>query len=386
MSFSHNSMGQYNPTFVSLYSGAGGLDLGFARAGFTPVFANDIDPFAVSTHNRLQTSKDPDWIGASSRFKYCNAIAGDIREVGKTLTSGMADIVVGGPPCQGFSVAGRMDPNDPRSRHVFDFLGLVARIQPRAFVMENVAALARNRRWKDVIGSLRQHAELNYRTQLVVLNSSHWGVPQARERMFLIGLPVEAPDLDFSTPPTLKHLPTVRSTLNSLPAYGELGNDSICTAKITLAKAPVLRRSPYAGMLFNGQGRAMNLDAPAPTLPASMGGNRTPIVDQRNLNDPDTEPWIVNYHKRLFLDKKPPLKRIPSTAQLRRLTVQEAAALQTFPRDIDWSGTQSVQFRQIGNAVPPLLSYAVASALYAALWSDESSSTGDDTVRELCQP
>lgn len=353
-------------TFVSLYSGAGGLDLGFARAGFTPVFANDIDPFAVATHNRLHEVRDPNWLSAAGRLAGHTAVAGDIRVTGTALEEGMADLVIGGPPCQGFSVAGRMDPNDPRSRHVFDFLGLVARIKPRAFVMENVAALARNRRWSDIIATLRKTAAPDYKVELVVLNASHWGVPQARERMFLVGVPLDGPDFAMPAAPTAANPPTVRQALSQLPLAGEPGNDSLCTATITLAKAPVLRRSPYAGMLFNGQGRAMNLDRPAPTLPASMGGNRTPIVDEGQLRH-GGDPWIEEYHQHLFHDGREALSGLPPHANLRRLTVEEAAVLQTFPRDVPWQGRQSARFRQIGNAVPPMLGYHVASAVANAL-------------------
>lgn len=370
MSKSHRgssvSTPQPGPTFVSLYSGAGGLDLGFARAGFTPVFANDIDPFAVQTYNRLSDVRDPEWAEAATRFDGHNAVCGDVRVAASGLTEGMADLVIGGPPCQGFSVAGRMDPNDPRSRHVFDFLGLVARVKPRAFVMENVAALARNRRWADIIETLKETAGHNYKVKLVVLNASHWGVPQARERMFLVGVPLDGPDFVLPEPPTADNPPTVRQTIGRLPVAGEPGNESLCSATITLAKAPVLRRSPYAGMLFNGQGRPMNLDRPAPTLPASMGGNRTPIVDEGHLRE-GSSPWILDYHKRLWDEGQAALPAVPSSARLRRITVEEAAALQTFPRDVQWQGRQSAHYRQIGNAVPPRLAFHVASAVMKVL-------------------
>lgn len=349
-------------TFVSLYSGAGGLDLGFARAGFTPVFANDIAPYAVQTYNKLHLVRDPEWREAASRFEGHSAVCGDVGAAGASLTEGMADLVIGGPPCQGFSVAGRMDPNDPRSRHVFDFLGLVARVKPRAFVMENVAALARNSRWTGIIETLKSTAALDYKVELVVLNASHWGVPQNRERMFLVGVPRNGPDFSMPEPPTLDTPPTVRSALSALPRAGEPGNDSLCAAKISLAKSPVLRYSPYSGMMFNGQGRAIALDRPAPTLPATMGGNRTPIVDEGDLYDGEP-PWAVWYHRRLFVEGKRPLSKLPPEARLRRLTVEEAAAIQTFPNDIPWQGPQSAIFRQIGNAVPPRLASAVASAV-----------------------
>src|SRR5260221_5770485 len=121
-------------TFLSLYSGCGGLDLGFARAGVRPVWANDAAAWAVETYNRISKVTDPPWQAAAQLFEGHSAVAGDVRVVGRDLAEGMADLVIGGPPCQGFSVAGRMDPDDPRSRHVFNFLDVVALVPPPAFV------------------------------------------------------------------------------------------------------------------------------------------------------------------------------------------------------------------------------------------------------------
>jgi len=160
---------------------------------------------------------------------------------------------------------------------------------------------------------------------------------------------------------------TVRDALQTLPRYGQPGNDSRCTARVTPAASPVLRRSPHAGMLFNGQGRPLDLDAPAPTLPASMGGNRTPIIDQAQL-DSGGVPWVVGYHRHLRGGGSP-VDAIPP--RLRRLTVEEAAAIQTFPPAWAFFGTQSAQFRQIGNAVPPRLAYHVALAVRRGLGLDE---------------
>ena len=337
-----------SPTFVSLYSGAGGLDAGFLSAGFTPIWANDFDPVAVATYNAN--------IGGS------HAVAGDIDGLRARLPGpGEADLVIGGPPCQGFSVAGHMRPDDPRSRHVWTFLDIVRDLQPRGFVMENVAALATNPRWAHVIAALRARAlELGYAAELFVLNASHFEVPQARMRMFLVGVHDGTPHAP--QPRTPAALPTVRRALAALPRWGEPGNDAKCTAIVTPARKPVLRPSPYAGMVFNGKGRVLNLDAPAPTLAASMGGNRTPIIDQQHLDGGDQ--WILDYHRHLRAGGAP-IDRIPE--RMRRLTIQEAAALQTFPPGWAFEGRQSAQFRQIGNAVPPRLAHHVACAVAAAL-------------------
>jgi len=290
-------------TVVSLYSGAGGLDLGFAAAGFETIWANDIDPIAVETYNRT-------FAGHAARV-------GDIRDQ-EQPDRGAADLVIGGPPCQGFSVAGKMNPEDPRSRHVWDFMEAVERIQPRAYCMENVKALASNSRWQMLYHALiARGEELGYTVTRLLLNASHYGVPQARERMFLIGTRDGA--IVNVRPRSAKAPPTVRDALALLPRYGEAGNDTACPARVTTARKPVLRRSPYAGMLFNGQGRPLNLDAPAPTLPATMGGNRTPIVDQRQLETGERS-WVLDYHDRLWAKRKGPLKRVPP--YLRRLTVE----------------------------------------------------------------
>ena len=348
--------------FVSLYSGAGGLDLGFIAAGFTPVFANDINADAMKTYAAAMDaiSKKTD-IMPNHRI-----VTGDIREVEELPERGSAELVIGGPPCQGFSVAGKMDPNDPRSRHVFDFLGMVERVQPQAFVMVNVKALAKNKRWAGTIAGWRKQAEESGdKTNLAVLNSADYGVPQTRERMFLVGFKNHSIAYEYPKP-TVKEWIGVADALRGLPRLGEPGNDQICKAKVTTAKSPVLRPSPFAGMLFNGQGRPMDMDKPAPTLPASIGGNRTPIVDQETL-ETGTRQWVEEYHEELqsggqTVDSVPP--------RLRRISVQEAATIQTFPRDMPWYGSQCSRYRQIGNAVPPKMAFAVAQSVAEALGMD----------------
>lgn len=345
-------------TAVSLYSGAGGLDLGFVRAGFQIRWAIDNDACAVETYNANLTP---------------NATCDDVlstdppNEIDPTL-------VIGGPPCQGFSVIGRMDPEDPRSRHVDHFFDVVQGIAPRAFVMENVKALAESPRWAAVRKRLLARATaLGYEPQLFVLNAQDYGVPQSRERMFLIGIQDEIPTRP--EPSTAACPPTVRSALEPLPRFGEPGNDLSCTARVIPASKPVMRPTAHRGsLLFNGSGRPLNLNGPAKTLPASMGGNATPIIDQDELEH-GTEPWVISYHRHL-LEGKPPLKRTPS--RLRRITVQEAAALQTFPPGWTFAGPRVAQYRQVGNAVPPLLAEAVARSVREVLVRQERARSDAD--------
>lgn len=335
---------------VSLYTGCGGLDLGFHDAGFTTIWANDIDPFALETYSNELLRRG---------FLMPEIHCGDVSKA-KLPEPDSADVVIGGPPCQGFSVAGRMDPHDPRSRQVWEFFRVVEYLRPRAFVMENVKALASNVRWAGTMQALVAKGEkLGYQTRLMILNAADYGVAQLRERMFLVGIK----DGMMPTPVGSKVRKTVRDALRALPAYGETGNHSVCKAIVTAAKTPVLRKSPFAGMLFNGQGRPMDLDAPSLTLPASMGGNRTPIIDQQSLAD-NAEPWVTGYHAHLMSGGKVTAK-VPKC--LRRLTVEEAACLQDFPIGMSFAGSQCTKFRQIGNSVPPALGEVVGRTLRAVL-------------------
>lgn len=187
-------------------------------------------------------------------------------------------------------------------------------------------------------------------------------VPQTRERMFLVGFKDHNVEYEYPLP-TVKKWVGVAEVLKELPPLGKPGNDQICKARVTAAKNPILRPSAFAGMLFNGQGRPMDMDKPAPTLPASMGGNRTPIVDQETLESGASQ-WVEDYHDLLICGGEV-IDEVPS--RLRRISVQEAAAIQSFPKDMPWHGSQCSRYRQIGNAVPPKMAYEVAKSIISAL-------------------
>jgi DNA (cytosine-5)-methyltransferase 1 len=180
------------PSVVSLFSGAGGLDAGFAAAGFRVRWASEIDRDAAATHERrFGLAVDPR----------------DIRRVPGRAIPG-ASVVVGGPPCQGFSVAGKMDPDDPRSELVWEFARVVREKRPAAFVMENVKALALLAKWDDIRRELlRRFHEAGYEAGFRVLDASAHGVPQRRERVFFIGVrrelsPPGGPSTLFPEPET----------------------------------------------------------------------------------------------------------------------------------------------------------------------------------------
>jgi len=341
---------------ISLFTGAGGMDVGVINAGFDVVLASEIDAHACNTYRK----NHPNTI----------LIEGDIDEnidEIAQLENIDLDLVIGGPPCQGFSVAGKMNPSDPRSKLVFSYCDVVERIKPKAFIMENVKALGSLAKFEGIREEFFRRMELvGYQVTMNILNAKDFGVPQSRERVFFIGIKKEF------QPITLNHFKsfkkdaiTLRQAIMHLGRMGSKNNPNITNAKITLAKKPILRKSPYAGMLFNGQGRPLNPEAWSSTLPASMGGNRTPIIDENQLYD--NEPaWVEDYHQQIMSGNiNSEYKEAPK--RLRRLTIDEAAILQTFPDNYKFSGPQSKIFTQIGNAVPCKLAEIVAKAVKHSL-------------------
>lgn len=362
--------------FASLYSGCGGLDLGLASAGFELDLACEISEPAAATLRALPGADLGPWNEARDRLAAGEVTCGDVHDL---LNSGRLrgyrrrglDLLAGGPPCQPFSVAGNMDPDDERAQLVYRFLDAVAQARPAAFIMENVPALMLPR-CRPVLGRLCNQAQhLGYRTFQLIASASHHGVPQARKRLFFTGIRSEAPVPAPQLPPRHPGA-TALAALRELHA-APMGPDHEAGARITLAKVPVLRSSPYAGMLLNGGGRVMDLRRPAPTLPATMGGNRTPVIDLSQLEEQQEDekkkkavPWIEGYHAALMAGQ-PPLPSLPPGARLRRLTVREAAALSGFPPFYPLHGAATEQFRQVGNAVPPPLGRAVGLAVARAL-------------------
>lgn len=344
---------------ISLFAGAGGLDIGFARAGIVAVWANEIDKDACDTYtlNHDATTMQ----------------AGDLRDYIEELDRYQGiDVVFGGPPCQGFSVAGKMDPNDERSKLLFSFFDVVEKTLPQASVIENVKALGVLEKWQPVRDAMFERTKaLGYRfAEIIVLNATDYGVPQKRERMFFVAIKDAAKlaaNRDGFSPYLQKYrrkADPVQKIFHELGAVGSEINNMLSSAKITLAKSPVLRQSAYAGMLFNGAGRPINAYGYANTLPATMGGNRTPIIDEEQVYNDEIN-WVETYHQALMDGEDPLLAEAPR--RLRRITAEEAARIQTFPKGYTFAGKQNSIYKQIGNAVPCDLAFAVGSALQDAL-------------------
>lgn len=341
---------------LSLFSGAGGLDIGAIQAGARIVWANDIMKDACDSYSKN--------VGE-------HICQGDINSYIPSLGQyqGCIDLVIGGPPCQGFSVAGKMNEDDERSKLIWSYIKVIEIVTPKAFIMENVKALGTLERWSSVrCKLLKKMQDLGYSVNFCILNASDFDVPQARERIFIIGFKgnnLARPDLEAMLQSYKRKAKTVRESLKPLDKAGTGNNRSTCNAKITLTTNPVLRKSAYAGMLFNGLGRPLKLDGYSATLPASMGGNKTPIIDEHALYC-NSRPWVEVYHERLQKDITIAQNEVVPSF-LRRLTVDEARVIQTFPLEYRFSGSQSSQYTQIGNAVPCNLAKAVCTMVIDVL-------------------
>jgi DNA (cytosine-5)-methyltransferase 1 len=319
---------------LDVFAGAGGLSMGLAQAGFDIVAGADWDPDACETFAKAHPTAD--------------VVAGDVNDIDFRCWRGEIDVLVGGPPCQPWSSGGkRLGSADPRDGWPA-FLRALEEIEPRAFIAENVAGFATGARRGAFETLVDELTALKFRVAAHVLNAADYGVPQKRQRLLLVGLRGSA--YDFPSP---THGPSALSAWR--PAGSVLGLEPIGSPNpsvVTYARCPDIRPNPYDGQVFNGGGRPIDLSRPAPTLLASMGGNKTPWVDTLDL--------VPEYHAHLLAGGEPRTGRVPGA---RRITVEEAALLQTFPAGMHVAGRRSSCYRQIGNAVPPLLAKAIGAAL-----------------------
>lgn len=328
------------PTAIDLFAGAGGLSLGLKASGWDVKAAIELDSTAIETHRR--------------NFPHIEHIASDVRDIDFRRFSGI-DLVAGGPPCQPFSVSGkRLGSVDVRDM-VPEFVRAVREAKPRAFMMENVAGLAGSQFNDYLQRQVLALYALGYTVFTRVLSAADYGVAQNRRRLFLVGIRADQRGEAFAFPTAthgerLKPYLTVREALSGAPA------DVPNRAKVVFCKNPVLRRSPFAGMMFNGKGRPLNYGGLGHTVPASAGGNRTHIVDPDGL--------VQEYHAHLMAGKRP---RAGELLGVRRLTVRESARLQSFPDDFVFTGRQSARYSQVGNAVPPKLAAAVSGQIQSSL-------------------
>lgn len=328
-------------SMMDLFAGAGGMTLGFTQAGFEPIFAVEIDSAAAKTYE--------------ANFG-CHVYKGPIEEIDDFPT---ADVIIGGPPCQGFSPLGR--DRDPGSRATLNqlwrhYLRAVRQVRPLAFVIENVPEFLKSAQYRVFEETCRMDSLLaDYQIEARILNAADYGVPQRRRRGLVIGSRVGAPIWPDKThgpeadPP--EPYMTVRDAIGELPLEPDGRNLH-------------LGRNPRPTSLERYRA-------------VPEGGNRFDLA----ANRPDLLPkcWqnkksgTTDVFGRLWWDRpaftirteffKPEKGRYLHPMAHRPITHREASLLQTFPNEFIFEGSKIEIAKQIGNAVPPRLAHAVAVAV-----------------------
>ncbi|MBP3818771.1 MAG: DNA cytosine methyltransferase [Butyrivibrio sp.] len=308
-------------TAVSLFCGAGGLDIGFEQAGFKTIWANDFDKDACKTHQNWSRAK---------------VVCGDIAKVDVTEIPD-SDIILGGFPCQGFSLSGPRKIDDSRNVLYKHYVRIVKAKQPKIFVGENVKGLLTMANG-DIFEAIKEEfSQCGYNVFSQLVNARDFGVPQDRERVIIVGIRKDLGINDFSIPiPKNKHM-TMREALAGMP---EPNPDDVCNA-------------PYSSR-FMSRNRKRGWDDVSYTIPA-MAKQVTLHPSSPDMEKLGTDLW-----------------KFGNNGSTRRFSWQEAAVIQTFPRDLKFEGDLVSKYKQIGNAVPVKLAEYVATLLYAILTTKES--------------
>ena len=353
-------------TVVSLFSGAGGLDIGLEQAGFQTVSCVDFDADCVSSlcaNQRRRIEAAPGW----RHLEGATLLAADV----ETLEAGLLrpvdapagwvpDLMAGGPPCQPFSSSGKMlSVADPRGQLFHHFVRLAGELKPKMVLFENVRGLVTARGPKGEPGEVLEMVAgafeaIGYATTFALLNAADYGAAQRRVRCFMMAtrctaLP-EFPEASHSQSPagglfgTVSPWKTLRELLTSLNPARE---DEIVRPTPRLAE--LLATVPEGSGLKSAGAREA-------TRPGGHWGYRqgTFIADpgqpSRTVTASASQDWV----------------RLPD-GSLRRLTLRECAALQGFPPEWHFTGSSVSQFRQVGNAVPSVFGRILGAALIAAL-------------------
>jgi DNA (cytosine-5)-methyltransferase 1 len=368
---------------IDLFCGAGGLSLGFEQAGFNVAAAVDVDEMNTKVHEQ--------------NFPDCKTITKDIRSISGQeirLQSGVGqteiDVVIGGPPCQGFSIMGKREEDDPRNRLIFEFGRIVQELRPRYWVMENVGGL--------MVGSARvvltafvgRMKEIGYNLvePLQVLNAEQFGVPQRRQRVFIIGYrpSICAPTYPSSivnSKETSIARPTVWDAiadLHVLDSAGKLHVEDTYTGKLGVGSA-------YAKIL---RGETLDPNDCSSRLGKKcqvLTGCHIPLHEKKVVfrfrkTRPGTYEPISKFYR---LTKKGLSNTLRAGTERSRggftaarpihpvaprcITVREAARLQSFPDWFCFDSTTWGGFRQVGNSVPPLLARTVGLSIKKASYT-----------------
>lgn len=327
---------------ISLFSGAGGLDLGFHNAGFRTIIANEYDPKICPTFRY--------------NFPDVNLIEGDIRNIGADVFPLHVDGIIGGPPCQSWSEGGaKRGFDDPRGQLFLEYIRILETTQPLFFVAENVSGMLAPRHADAVaafLDSFRTAGKHGYDVKLEMLNAKDFEVPEDRERIFYIGFRRDLKIDDFEYPNPISQKVTLRDAIwdlreTAIPAL-EFNHTN---GEACIVDNHEFYVSGYSS-IYMSRNRVRGWDEQGFTVQAS--GRQCQLHPQA----PKME--LVEPNKRRF---------VPGAEHLyRRMTVREVARVQTFPDDFHFIYDDlNYGYKMIGNAVPVNLAYHVANQIRQTL-------------------
>lgn len=325
---------------LSLFSGAGGLDLGFEQAGFTIAMANEYDKTIWATYKKNHDAP---------------LLQGDIRNITDKDFPDDIDGIIGGPPCQSWSEAGALRGiNDSRGQLFYDYIRILQKKQPKFFLAENVSGMLANRHSEAVKNIINLFEKSGYNVSITLVNAADYGVPQDRKRVFYIGFRKDL-NIKFEFPkPTT---PNKDQKLTMKNAIWDLKDSAVpaLPKNKTNGKLDILNHEYYIGSystIFMSRNRVRAWDEQGFTVQASGR--------QCQLHPQAPKMKFISHNKRIFTPGKEELYR--------RLTVRECARLQGFPDDFEFVYEDvDTGYKMIGNAVPVKLAFYVAKAIKNSL-------------------
>ena len=369
------------PIGIDLFSGAGGMSLGFEQAGFNIAGAVEVDPLHCMTHKKnfpdcVQIEADITQLNGNDLLKQCN-----LDPVNDEI-----DVLFGGPPCGGFSLIGRRLENDPRNSLILEFGRLIGEITPKYFVIENVRGILIGEMKKKVDEFISKVESFGYDviTPIQYLNAADFGVPQKRERVIIIGYKkgLKKPQYPKRKVENSEDYTTVWDAIGDLPNVDEI--DSLRDSDLFTGKlAP--STSIYASIL---RGDILDPDDKSKTRveisTALSGCQQTQHNKQTIIRFTKTEPGQIESISRLYRLTKEGVSRTLRAGtgkehgsysaprpihpiNNRCITVREGARIHSFPDWFQFHQTKWHGFRQIGNSVPPMLANAVAKEVIKIL-------------------
>lgn len=336
-------------TFIDLFSGCGGMSLGFEQSGYEGLLAIDFwqDALTTYSHNRKDAKT------------YCGDLSKiSPSEIKEKFDLHHVDVIIGGPPCQGFSVAGKRIIEDERNRLYKAFVDFVRVMKPKAFVMENVPTILTmgNGIIRDAIMDV--FSSLGYSVSYRVLLASDYGVPQNRRRAVFVGL-LNGEKYKFPAP-TMQKPVTSKEAIEDLPDFTLIdGSAYVCEPLLSYQESS--RRGSegvYNHEITIHTPRTQEIIAMVPDsgnykdLPEELWSTRKVHIAWTRLNSQKPSFTIDCGHNHHFHYK---YNRVP--------TVRESARLQSFPDSFVFLGNKGSQLKQVGNAVPPLLAQQIANQL-----------------------